>query len=279
MKVGVIDVGGGLRGIYGAGVFDWCIENTIVFDYCIGVSAGSANVASYLAGQKGRNFEFYIDYSFRKEYMSLRNLIKKGSYIDMDYVYGVLSNSNGENPLDEKAIMKNPSEMIVVATEAESGNAKYFDKRDLKLDDYYIFKASSSIPVVCHPYPVNNSFYFDGALSDPVPIKKAFSDGCDKVVVVLTKPRELIRTSKKDERLAKILAKKYPKAAANLCLRAKRYNEGVKIAKELEAKGKAVIIAPDDITGMSTLTKNRGAMKRLYDKGYNDAKQILSFVN
>ena len=34
---GVIDVGGGLRGIYGAGVFDRCIDDGVKFDYCIGV--------------------------------------------------------------------------------------------------------------------------------------------------------------------------------------------------------------------------------------------------
>lgn len=54
MKKGVVDVGGGLRGIHAAGVFDYCLDTGIQFDYCIGVSAGSANVASYLAGQKGR---------------------------------------------------------------------------------------------------------------------------------------------------------------------------------------------------------------------------------
>ena len=43
---GVIDVGGGTRGIYGAGVFDWCIDNGIKFHYCIDVSAGSANCVS-----------------------------------------------------------------------------------------------------------------------------------------------------------------------------------------------------------------------------------------
>ena len=46
--IGVIDVGGGLRGIYGAGVFDFCLDNNINFDYGIGVSAGSANIASFL---------------------------------------------------------------------------------------------------------------------------------------------------------------------------------------------------------------------------------------
>ena len=58
-KVGLIDVGGGLRGAYGAGVLDRCIDDGIRFDYCIGVSAGSANVAAFLAGQKGRNLRFY----------------------------------------------------------------------------------------------------------------------------------------------------------------------------------------------------------------------------
>lgn len=74
---GIVDVGGGLRGIYGAGIFDYCMEQGIHFDYCIGVSAGSANVCSYIAGQKGRNYQFYTDYSFRKEYMSVKNLFQK----------------------------------------------------------------------------------------------------------------------------------------------------------------------------------------------------------
>ena len=44
MKTGIIDVGGGLRGIYGAGVLDRCMEEGVQFDCCIGVSAGSANM-------------------------------------------------------------------------------------------------------------------------------------------------------------------------------------------------------------------------------------------
>lgn len=73
MKTGIIDAGGGLRGIYGAGVLDRCMEEGVQFDCCIGVSAGSANMCSYVAGQHGRNKPFYQDYSFRKEYMSVGN--------------------------------------------------------------------------------------------------------------------------------------------------------------------------------------------------------------
>ena len=87
MKTGVIDVGGGYRGIYAAGVLDYCIDRNITFDLGIGISAGSANLASFTAGQKGRNYRFYTEYGLRKEYASLSNFIRKRSYIDMDYVY------------------------------------------------------------------------------------------------------------------------------------------------------------------------------------------------
>ena len=65
MKTGIIDVGGGLRGIYAAGVLYYCMEHGIRFDVGIGVSAGSANLASYAAGQIRRNYKFYTEYAFR----------------------------------------------------------------------------------------------------------------------------------------------------------------------------------------------------------------------
>ncbi len=36
------------------------------------------------AGQHGRNKPFYQDYSFRKEYMSVGNLVHKHSYLDAE---------------------------------------------------------------------------------------------------------------------------------------------------------------------------------------------------
>ena len=69
MKTGIIDVGGGMRGIYAAGVFDYCLDHKMQFDYGIGISAGSANLVSYMGGQKGRNFVFFHEYSSRKKYM------------------------------------------------------------------------------------------------------------------------------------------------------------------------------------------------------------------
>ncbi len=278
MKTGVVDVGGGLRGIYAAGVFDYCLDAGIRFDVCIGVSAGSANIASYLAGQRGRNYQFYSEYSFRKEYMSFRNFAFKKSYIDMNYLYGTLSNSTGENPLDYPKIVRNPSEMLVVASNAQTGKAAYFNKNDLKQDDYSILKASCSIPFVCRPYEIEGVPYYDGALSDPVPVEKAFQYGCDKVVVILTKPEDFIRDPKKDEKFAKRIQKKYPVSAENLRQRAEKYNREVALAKQYRDQGRVWIIAPDDTCGVDTLTRDREALKCFYTKGYKDAETIQEFL-
>ena len=227
MQTGVIDVGGGFRGVYACGVLDYCMDENIRFDLGIGVSAGSANLASFSSGQRGRNYRFYTVYGLRRQYASLWNFIRKRSFIDMDYVYGTLTKHDGEDPLDYAALRENPMEFLIVAANAVTGETKYFDKREMRQDNYDVLKTSSSIPFICQPYFVQGTPYYDGALSDPVPVEKAFASGCDRVVVLLTKPENVLRTSKRDEKLAARIHKKYPNAAEKLCQRANRYNEGV----------------------------------------------------
>ena len=72
-KLGIVDVGGGYRGVYASGVLDYCMDHGLCFDLGIGVSAGSANLISYAARQRGRNHQFYTEYGLRKEYAILRD--------------------------------------------------------------------------------------------------------------------------------------------------------------------------------------------------------------
>ena len=278
MKTGIIDVGGGMRGIYAAGVFDYCLDHSICFDYGIGISAGSANLASYMGGQRGRNFTFFHDYSARSNYMSKREFLLHHSFINLDYVYGTLSNSDGEYPLNYAGIMQNPMEWYVVATDARTGQPHYFGRKDIFQDDYRIFKASSAIPVVCKPQIISGIPYYDGALGDTVPIAKAFKDGCDKVVLILTKPKNVLRTSDTDQKLARLMRKRYPQAARQLELRADHYNDGVALAQKYAREGKVIIISPDDTCCVDTLTKDQNALKMLYEKGYRDGGAISAFI-
>ena len=278
MKLGLIDAGGGLRGVYAAGVLDFCMDHSLSFDCCIGISAGSANVTSYLAHQRGRNLHFYCEYAMRKQYMSMWNYLRTGSYINMDYVYGTLSNAGGENPLDYPALAANPAQLFVVAQEAVSGNAVYFSKSDLKQDDYRILMASSSIPGVNRPYEINGTLYYDGALGDPIPIEKAFSEGCDRVVVLLTKPVSVPREPGKDPLLAKKIRRKYPRSADNMLHRAEKYNRSVELCKQYQQQGKVLIVAPETTEGVTTLSKEPSALKRLYQRGYEDGQNILDWL-
>ena len=167
MKTGVIDVGGGLRGSFGCGVLDRCLDDGAAIDYGIGVSAGSANILSFFAGQKGRNFTYYTEYAFRREYLSFRNMVRKHNYLDLDYVYSTLSDSDGEYPLDYRSAKASGKEYYAVACDAVTGKPRYFTFGDgLEQDRYDALKASCCVPIACQPYRIDGVPYVDGGLAD-----------------------------------------------------------------------------------------------------------------
>ncbi len=277
-KIGVIDVGGGTRDIYGSGIFDFCSEKGIVFDYGIGVSAGSANIGSYMSGQIGRNYRYFNSYAFRKEYMSLSNLLKTGSYLGLDYIFSTLANSDGEDPWDYEACLRFPAEFITVATDADTGKPVYFSKEDIQKDRYDFFKASCCVPGVCKPYRIGTGRYFDGGISDPIPLRKAFEAGCDKLVLILTKPKTFFRKPNESSTITRMVKGKYPKTAEAMLRRPAAYNRALKAALALEKKGRVLILAPENIGKMKTLTKDHKQLDMLYQMGRKDAEKIIPFL-
>lgn len=275
---GIIDVGGGMRDIYGAGVLDRCIDNGIAFDCCIGVSAGSANIASYTAGQRGRNHRFFTEYAFHDDYMGFNCFVRNGKFLNLDYVYSTLTNSDGIDPLDYETMRNYPGEIVTVATNALTGKAKYFDINDYSQDSYDVLKASSCLPIVCPPVVINGVPYFDGGLSDPVPLEKAFEHGCDKVVVILTKPLDAKPSDTRNKTAAKLLRRSYPEAAKALATMGEKYTSSIVTLREYAEKGKVLIVAPSDCQGISTLSRDRSKLDTLYHMGYEDAEKIIEFI-
>ena len=276
--IGYIDVGGGMRAVYGAGVLDRMVDDNIEFDYYIGVSAGSANIISHLGGHRGRTLRFYHDYSFRAEYMGFRNLLKTKSYINLDYIYSTMTNETSEDPLDFDVAKSKKCKFYTVATEAESGKTCYFDFENTEKNNHYELKASCCIPIVCRPFEYNGVKYFDGGISDPVPIVKALEDGCDKVVVVLTLPLDFKKAHKISLKNIQRFLKKYPESAKCMYSMIDEYNEKLEYLKKLQEEGKVLIISPDDCCGVNTLKRTKESITRLYEKGYKDAEKIKAFV-
>lgn len=283
MKTGLVVEGGGMKCAYSAGILDRFLDETIHFDYCIGVSAGSANTASYLAGQRGRNLRFYVDHLHESGYMGVKNLLKTGQFFGLQYIYATLTNSDGADPLDYEAIMKNPSEFEIAATDATTGKAVYFSKRDLKQDDYRAIMASCALPVMCRPVHFQEGIYFDGGLSDAIPANRAFHKGCDRIVVILSKPRNYVRKPQSFRSVYRHALRKYPKVSAALDNRHITYTQNFNEVMDYEKAGRAFIFAPSKELKMSTYARDEKLEQELYDLGVSDFNESItnlkSFLN
>ena len=279
MKAAVVDMGGGMRGAFSAGIYDALMDRkSYPFDFAVGVSAGASNLSTYIAGQRGRLIRYYTVYPWRKEYMGIGNIMRKGVYIDLEYVYETLSFPDGEDPFDIDAYHANPMGLTIVATDAETGMPAYFGKDELQRCDMRAIEASAAVPVACHPILYKGRRYFDGGIADTLPYEKAFELGADRVVVILTKPHDFLRTPKKDRLPARIVSRKYPATGRAIAERYATYNRQLKALWKLEEEGKVLIIAPDSTEGIDTMKHSNDGIMRLYEHGYEKASMIDSFL-
>ncbi len=274
MKTGLVVEGGGMKCAYSAGVLDRFLDDGITFDECIGVSAGAGNVASYLAGQRGRNLRFYIEHPQDPQCMGWNQFFKNGSFFNLPFIYGEVSNSTGRDPFYYAYAKENPAEFLLTTTDAKTGDARYFSKDEMKMNDYRILMASCAIPALCPPMEIDGRMYYDGGVADPIPLQKALDDGCEKVVLVLENPRSFFRPPQSMKAGYHFLLRKYPKMVEMLDNRHLRYRETLKWVYEMEQAGKVFIFAPPENTGVSTNTKDVGLLTRLYEHGIADYNRL-----
>ncbi len=269
-KIGLVVEGGGMKCAYSAAVLDRFLDDGIQFDYVIGVSAGSANAASYLGGQRGRNIRFYTDHIHEKNYFGPASLLKTGDLFGLDYIYSTLTNSNGADPLNWPGVLANPSQYEIVATNAQTGQPHYFDKNEIHQDDYQIIKASCALPAACRPRKINGIPYYDGGVSDSIPTGRALSQGCDRLVVILSKPRNYVKKPEGFRPVYSALCHSYPKIVDLLNKRHLIYAKSFARVFELEATGKALVFAPSKNLPMSTFAMDEAENRRLYELGLQD---------
>ena len=148
----------------------------------------------------------------------------------------------------------------------------------MRQDGYDAIKASCCVPFVNRPYVIDGVPYYDGGVSDPVPLDRALAAGCDRVVLILTRPLNAQPGSLSSTLAVHALQKEYPKTAEAIARRNALYAEGVKKALALQEEGKVLIVAPDDIGSLKTLTKDAAVLDKLYKKGFRDARNIGNFV-
>lgn len=277
-KSGLVLEGGGSRGIFTSGVLDAFIEKEIEFPYVIGVSMGSCNAASFIGKCKGRQHDITINYINDKRYMSFSNILKNREYLDPDWIFGELTYDLA--PLDYDAFEKSNSVFCVVVTNAKTGKPEYFYPKSLRERGCIEVRASCSMPIVTKGVEIGKDLYFDGGVTDSVPLEKALYDGCEKAVVILTQHKDYVK--KPVNKNAGKLLKQYPLLAKALLNRDKEYARQIEYVHEMEKEGLAYVIQPLANLDCSTLEKSTAKLEAIYQLGYKqgleNADRIKEFI-
>ena len=266
MKLGMVFEGGANRTVFSCGVMDVFLEENLMPDYFIGVSAGIAYGISYLSKQRGRNLELMEKYMPDKRYMGIRHLLnrKERAYYNTKFVFDEVPNEL--LPFDYDAFAAYPGEVEAAVTNIHTGKAEYLTvPRGKEMRDIVV--ASCSLPVLFQPVKIGRRYYLDGGIADSIPYQHALKQGCDKLVVVLTRERGYVKKTERAVRLTDGLYHRYPKIVEALDSRAERYNASMKELIELEKEGKVFVIAPETTFGVGRTETDAVALRRLYDGG------------
>lgn len=270
-QAGLVLEGGGMKGIYTAGVLDFFLDKGLEFSHVYGVSAGSCHMCSYLSKQKGRARDVNIDYLDTKYYCSTRSLLLTGDLFNVDMCYSLIPDYL--YPFDHDTYEKYQGKAYAVVTNIRTGKPEYMPLKDMRKDIIHV-RASSSLPLVSRNVKIGKELYLDGGISDSIPLKKSIMDGNRKNIVIMTKEEGYQRTATSQTQLALIKARylKYPKVYDLMEKRHVQYNETLRFIELQQENGQAFVIRPKKAGNVGRIEKDKEKLMALYEEGYRDAE-------
>ncbi|QYJ78655.1 patatin-like phospholipase family protein [Shewanella acanthi] len=274
-NVALVLEGGGLRAIYTAGILDAFLQRSLYFPYVIGVSAGAIYPASYISRQCGRNLNIQQHYLNDKRYMGMRHWLKTGNYVNTDFTFRRMAHEL--IPYDFETFLNSGSEFKVGAFNCHTGKTDYFGMADFQDHDKLldVLIASSSLPFMAKPYPINHQPYLDGGIADPIPVKQALQDGYTRQVVILTQDRHYQKSPMKMQWLARRTYRNYPAVAKALSERHQIYNQSLFELNQSVESGNSFVIRPAEPLHLSRLDRNIDKVTAVYQQGLSDGNNIM----
>lgn len=280
-KIGLVLEGGGMRGSYTAGALAWLIDNNIEFDYGVGISAGAINLCSYLLKNKNYLHDITVKYMSDKKNVGMVPLLKEHRYVGYDYMFDDLLQHQVKydtTPIKEKNM---PMEFGVYDLNQEK--TIFFDAQALD-DDLRMLKASCTLPIAGRIVDYNGYRFLDGGISIMIPIQRAFDAGCDKNLVIITKPEGYVRKAAGSfmQHLMKFNYPKYKKMVYDYTHRHESYNQQMELIEEKVKENKCLLIRPSQNIPVKRFSGDPENLKKLYELGYEDMEnqkeEILKFM-
>ncbi len=270
-KTALVLEGGGMRGVFTTGVLDFFLDKDLVFDNVTGVSAGAGHACSYLSGQRGRAYKINAGYVSDERYLSIKSLIKTGDIFGADFIYREIPENL--NLYDYEAFNSQSTVFRAVVTDLQSGRAEYPVISDMKRDIDYV-RASASLPFVSRNVDIEGGIFLDGGVSDPIPFEHMLELGCEKVVVVLTRPHGYKKKKSVGMSLGgTFMYREYPAFRDALKYRHEVYNESLELLEAAEEAGEAFVIRPEHDLLIGRTEKDERKLRRGYKFGYAEAKK------
>ncbi len=269
-QAGLVLEGGGMKGIYTAGVLEFFLDKDIEFSSCYGVSAGACHLCSFLSKQKKRAYRVAVNYLDNKKYCGAFSLLTTGDLFGVDMCYDLIPNYL--DPYDFETFGKYEGKAYAVVTNIRTGEAEYIQLKDMH-EDIQAVRASSSMPLVSRKVKMGGEYYLVGGIADSIPIARSIADGNEKNVVIMTKEIGFTRKPESNLAILKVRYAKYPKVYERMKERDKQYNHTLDYLDEMEKEGKAFIIRPKRKSEVGRVEKDRNKLDALYEEGYRDAEE------
>lgn len=266
---GLVLEGGTFRPIFSCGVMDALLDNDLMFDYVIGVSAGITYAVSYLSRQRGRNLEVLRRFRNDKRYLGARNLIHDHSIFGVDFAFSTIPNELV--PFDWETYRNYKGRIRVGVTNVRTGKAEYLDGAQLDLDGTML-RATCAIPLCFPPVTIGTETYYDGGVADPIPIHKSLADGNTKNLIVLTQPFDFRkRMTRSGQLTAYALQRRYPDLTDTMRLRPGHYNETVAFCHKLALSNPNETVLLQPTAALESFEDDVKKLEWGYEMGYNMA--------
>ena len=275
MKKGLVLEGGGIRGIFSAGVMDVLMEEGIEFDGAIGVSAGAAFGCNYKSRQPRRAIRYNLKYAKDPRYSSVRSLLKTGDLFNAQFCYHDIPEKL--YPFDWKTFRENPMQFFLVCTDVETGKPVYHlcdNDSDWQMLEW--FRASGSMPLVSRVVEIGSQKLLDGGISDSIPLRFMENKGYDRNVVILTRPAGYVKEPAPMMRVISRVLQQYPEAVKAMENRHNVYNETLAYIRQREAGKFAFVIRPEEDLDVGRIEHDRFKIREAYKAGRRAARKRLN---
>ena len=272
-KTALIVEGGGSRGVFSFGVIDSFIKSSFnPFDIHFGVSNGAVVQLWYLLKVSDYNLDKML-FSASKKYVRYSNIFFNKSIMNFEQLY---QDANKVFPIDFDRLQKNldGKNFYVVISDGATGQPEYIELSE----DNYINEmlATGSLPVLMkNPIKLDNNRKFDGGITDPLPVKKAYEMGARDITIIRTYEETFSRKTKLENYIAAFATRSHPEISKAILSNTATYNSALEFIKNPPLDCTIKQICPPNRLKTKRATTNHTTMKLDYQIGIEVGQNFL----